>query len=140
MHPDAIRLGLAPEHAEKFGKQAAAFYAEGDYAAAAEAAKLATFCNKTIVSNWTLLGASKAHLGQTQDARAAFDQALVIDPNDIPAWVSLGELCIGEKDFSNAAKALQKAVELDKSGTHPAARRARMLLVSRKQWQHGIPK
>lgn len=139
MHPDAQKLGLTPKDADKFFRQAVAFYERQDWGGAVDSIRVAITCNKTIAKYWVLFGASFAHLGMVDYAMMAFNRSLELDPTDISAWVSVGELQIVNKDFSSAQKALQKAVELDKSGDNPSAKRARMLLVARKQWQHGIP-
>jgi RNA polymerase-associated protein CTR9 len=137
--PDAAALGLSAKNAPKFFRQAVSLYSRQDYHAATEAARLAVACNKSVAAHWVIFGACFARLGELDYAKTAFDHALELDANDIGCWVGLGELQIAKKDFSAASKALQKAVELDKTGQHAGAKRARMLLVSRKQWNYGIP-
>jgi tetratricopeptide (TPR) repeat protein len=137
-HPDAKKLGLKAKDAAKFLRQAVSLYDQQDYVGAVDAARLAVACNNKAAPHWVIFGASFARVGRLEYAKMAFDRALELDPSDIGCWVSLGELQIAQKDFSAAMKALQKAVELDKTGQHPAARRARMLIVSRKQWTTGI--
>jgi tetratricopeptide (TPR) repeat protein len=139
MHPSARKLGFRPEDGAEFKKKAAAFFSANDFPGALDAAKLAVGCDPCEPDNWVLLAASHAKMGQLKAAIAALKSGIAIVDDHIPTWVALGEVFITGKNFPAAMKALQKAVELDKTGTHPGARRARMLLVARKQWPHGLP-
>ncbi len=139
MHANARKLGFRPEDGAEFKKKAAAFFVANDFSSALDAAKLAAACDPLDQDHWVLIAASHAKLGQLKAAVGALKRSVSVSDDHIPTWVALGEVFISGKNFSAAMKALQKAVELDKLGTHPGARRARMLLVARKQWTHGLP-
>lgn len=136
---EAKAVGLGPEHAALYFAQATEFFAKNEFLPAHAAAVLAASCDNRNAKHWTLLGAVSAQLRMFGFARKMFDEAVARDPNEVAAYVGIGEILIVQQDFSAAQKALQKAVEADKLGQSPASQRARMLLVSRGQWKNGIP-
>ncbi|MNL10349.1 Tetratricopeptide repeat protein [compost metagenome] len=54
---------------------------------------------------------SRHHLGDALGARKALEQSLELAPADVDLLVSLGDLCLGEKDFPQAYDYFTRALE-----------------------------
>lgn len=94
---------------------------------AAEHARAVTASEPKSFEAWVLLGIASARQKNLREAIGCFQRALEQRPNDVQAWVDLGECCLGISDWARAGKALGRAIELDPKSQHPAGRRARAL-------------
>jgi tetratricopeptide (TPR) repeat protein len=102
---------------------------EHDHLAAARAyASAAVDLAPTVFDGWLALGLVAAKQRDYASAVAAYVRALEIAPNDIACWTDLGELLLALLDLPGAARALSRAIALDKDATHPHGRRARALV------------
>lgn len=75
-----------------------------------------------------LLGSIYQIEGLPDAAYYRYTQALKAVPNDVNTLTNRGEVLAGLGKNKEAAEDLKQAILLDKSGNHPAARRARLLL------------
>ena len=58
------------------------------------------------------LGVLRRAQGRLADALAEFQRVIAIDPKSAPAYVELGQTLILERDYSGAASAFERAVEI----------------------------
>lgn len=75
------------------------------------------------------LGAALLKLKRPESAISELGLAVDLNPSDVTAHVSLGELACQFGEIDTAVQHLEKAVLLDPSGRDPSANRARALLV-----------
>jgi tetratricopeptide (TPR) repeat protein len=61
------------------------------------------------------LGDLLLHTGRDSDAERYFKQAIALDPGFIPAYASLGILCVHQRRYAEAKKYLQKATSSPQS-------------------------
>lgn len=59
------------------------------------------------------LGVAYAHLGRTQEARAAFDRAVELEPGLADTWAQIGLLQVNARDYAGAEASLSRALELN---------------------------
>lgn len=69
-----------------------------------------------------------------------YTQSLKFSPDDIFVIVNRGETLIHMQRPREAAEDLKRAIQLDPQGTHPVARRARILLTNISNVQRWAPK
>jgi tetratricopeptide (TPR) repeat protein len=74
-----------------------------------------------------LLGSSLQHQNKIDEALDHYSQAILLFPEDINSYTNRGELYLKSGKLAEAAADLAKAVELDTTGNHPSAMRARLL-------------
>lgn len=77
-----------------------------------------------------MLGAIYQKIGQDEAAIARYSKALSLFPNDINSLTNRGELYLKTGKMQEAAADLKKAIGLDQGKKHPAANRARLLVVA----------
>ena len=77
-----------------------------------------------------MLGAIYQKMGQDEAAIARYSKALSMYPNDINSLTNRGELLLKTGKMQEAASDLKKAIDLDSGKRHPAANRARLLVVA----------
>ena len=76
----------------------------------------------------TLLGSALQQQGRVEEAIAEYTEALKLFPEDVSAMTNRGELHLKAGNIREAAADLKRAAQLDVTGKHPAANRARLLL------------
>lgn len=86
---------------------------------------------------WAGLGAARAALKDDAGAEMAMEKALSLNEQDIYSIVNLGELLLGKRRDEEALALFVKAIELDSKCVHPAALRARALILSTKRLVEG---
>ncbi len=62
---------------------------------------------------WTELGTARFQLQKLDDAAKAYEKALELKPDYLPALVNLGKLRLAQKKYDQAIEPLTKAVEAD---------------------------
>ena len=77
---------------------------------------------------WTGYGMALAKTNQTGQAISAFERHLELRPKNIEAWCVLAELSMDQLDWTRAARALEKCLQLDPQSKHPSGARARALI------------
>lgn len=107
---------------------AARAYEEDDLRGAELAAKTVLATDRDNHAAWMILGGSVAKQKYFRLAVQCFEHALRLRPNDVDAWVALGESFVSLLDYKGASVALRRALELDPRAEHPAGRRARAIV------------
>jgi tetratricopeptide (TPR) repeat protein len=103
-------ISLHPDSAEPYDQLAKFEFNRGDYPAAAADFRRALSvapANPAILSN---LGSSLAHAGFFEESRTALEESIRLAPS-FPAWESLGDLELRQKNFPAAATDYEKALE-----------------------------
>lgn len=72
-------------------------------------------------------------LGQHDNAKRAYEQALAAFPDDLYLIAGMGELLTDSGDFDGAYPFLLRAIERDPKAEHPAGARARLVVVRLKR-------
>ena len=70
-----------------------------------------------LASTYANLGAAYRKLGEDEKARASYDQALRLNPNQFNAYLGLGELLEKQSRLDDAISNYSKAVELRPTDT-----------------------
>lgn len=96
-----------------------AAFAAGDHAKAIEKAQAATRADPSLTIAWNLLGRAQAQqfaksrdAAAAKQAHAAFERAVKLDPNFLPAWQNLAELYEREGRMKDAAEAYGKVLAI----------------------------
>ena len=69
-------------------------------------------------SLWNKLGATLAHLGQTEEAIDAYHRALEIKPNFVRVWANLGMAHAFKRDYEEAVRLYLNALALNPNAKH----------------------
>lgn len=91
-------------------------YTKGDYNGAIKEiqAGLNAGVSEEIKSDlWTIMGNSYDQIGKTEEAVAAHEKAIELDPKSAKAWTNLGATYRRTGDFEKAESSYQKALEID---------------------------
>src|SRR5207249_4538440 len=64
------------------------------------------------------LGLALERQGRLPEARAAFQQALDLDPSDLPSWVGLASVARRQADWETEAQACARAITLRPGAAH----------------------
>jgi tetratricopeptide (TPR) repeat protein len=78
--------------------------------------------------------------GDFASAEKYLEKAAALEPSDVAVGANLGEVLLRQGKIEAAVTALQHAAELDKSGKHAGAIRARAILVALEQGSVSEPK
>ncbi|MFL6256933.1 MAG: FG-GAP-like repeat-containing protein [Pyrinomonadaceae bacterium] len=104
-------LGLDPKLALARTNLAIALYNVPDLAAAQKEAEAAALASPNAPQPPYILGLIARQQNRTDDAVAAFQRVLKIDPRDVGANVQLGQLYVQQRKFTEAVAALRTALE-----------------------------
>ncbi|MDQ0454424.1 tetratricopeptide repeat-containing sulfotransferase family protein [Rhizobium paknamense] len=85
-------LALAPDHLEALNETTFRALMEGEFEAALEFARRATEAAASDFTAWFYLGQTLQGLGRTEEAKAAYDRALEIDPDNSDVFLLSGML------------------------------------------------
>ena len=91
-------------------------YTKGDYNGAIKdiQAGLNAGVSEEIKSDlWTIMGNSYDQLGKAEEAVAAHEKSIELDPKSAKAWTNLGATYRRMGDFEKAESSYQKALEVD---------------------------
>jgi tetratricopeptide (TPR) repeat protein len=84
-----------------------------DLAGAQREAEKAATSNPSAPQSPYILGLIAKSQNRTEDAIAAFQRVLKIDPRDVGANVNIGQLYAGARNYTDAIKAFRTAIEVD---------------------------
>ncbi len=84
----------------------------GRHADALETIKEVLEINSESAAAWNNLGIICQHIGKLDEARAAFERAYKLNPEQADPLINLGSVCLRQSDPGNALQYLQLAVEL----------------------------
>jgi tetratricopeptide (TPR) repeat protein len=104
-------LGLDPKLALARTNLAIALYNVPDLAAAQKEAEAAAIASPNAPQPHYILGLIARQQNRTEDAYAAFQRVLKLDPRDVGANVQLGQLYVQQRKFPEAVAALRTALE-----------------------------
>lgn len=125
---DTVAKALGSNGGKSYARLASFFLQRGELESAEGAAELAVAINSDDTDGWVALGTARAKQKRYADAVPAFLEALRRRPVDIATWTDLGEAYVYLMDFTHAAQALERALELDPTGKDPWGRRARAIV------------
>ncbi len=109
----------APSREDVLLKLAAAYDELERYEAALTSLKELLELNRDSAQGWNNLAVVCQKLGRIEEARAAFEQAYRLQPENAVILISLGSIALKLSDPSRALEYLKLAIELDPG--HPAA-------------------
>ncbi|HEX7317631.1 MAG TPA: FG-GAP-like repeat-containing protein [Pyrinomonadaceae bacterium] len=104
-------LGLDPKLALARTNLAIALYNVPDLAASQKEAETAAAASPNAPQPHYILGLIARQQNRTEDAAAAFQRVLKIDPRDVGANVQMGQLYVQQRKFTEAVAALRLALE-----------------------------
>jgi tetratricopeptide (TPR) repeat protein len=84
----------------------------GDFANAAKSWQCVVDAVPSYVEGWQMLGTALAEEKQNDQALAAFEHALEIEPDTINARMGIGQIFASERKFDQAALEFQKALKI----------------------------
>ena len=77
---------------------------------------------------WKLLGSTFLFQDRRREARAAYEQALALEPDDPYTLVGLAEIALDAMRIDEGVALLERLFALDPDGRHPAVNRGRQVL------------
>ena len=110
---------------------------QGNLPAAEETAERIVATDPGNAEAWYLLGISRAGLGQTSGAIAAYREAVSLEPGFADAWNNLGDLLRRSGDLDGALEALNHALEIDPENAQ-ASLNAGMVSIQLRQFRPAI--
>ena len=131
-------LDLKEEEEARFVELGTALYHEGRVEAALNIFSGLTALRPERSDYWTALGAVLVRLERYDEARPVLKLACRMNPEDIAAWIGLGECELGLGSVEAAAEAFESALELDPEGQTEAGRRARALVHGLSRFFEGL--
>ena len=126
-------LDLFKVNAEQYGAILMAghtLFTEGRYEEARQLFEGLALLDAKNPYNHGMLGAIYQRLGNVEAAIARYSKALSLFSNDIYSLTNRGELLLKTGKLQEAAEDLKKAIALDPEKKHPAANRARLLVIA----------
>ena len=123
----AEAIGLSEETVAHIEQLAAALYSEDrlDEARTLFQGLVSLFPDRA--EYWSALGAVLTRMEHHEEAVPVLSVALHLNPEDTSALVNRGECFIALGQVEDAARDLERAIELDPGETDPASHRARQL-------------
>lgn len=123
-------LGLSTDDALRIARFGMGLLSRDDATSAEACGHVATKVAPKEPLGWLVLGAASARQRKDMQAIIAYQQATLLAPNTLHAWVDLGELYVRRMELALGAKALQRALELDPEAKDPVTQRAQLLIVN----------
>ena len=120
---------LSTENLESLLNTAVECYSDGDLARAEQILKGLILLSPKDARPVALYASTLLLQEKQLEAEEAYEQAYALDPNDMYVLATLGELKLKSLQIEAAAPYLEKLFALDPKGQHPAANRARQLVL-----------
>lgn len=103
----------APQDAEKLNRSATQAYQAERYEEAARLFKQAVEADPTNSGYWTNLGVAHSAAGDDSQALAAYRRATELNPNEISAFLFMGQLHLERESYTEAREAWEQVVRID---------------------------
>lgn len=124
----ASTLGLTPEALDTVEQLATALYAEGQLESALKLFKGLLILRPDRADSWSAVGAVLTRMEQYEEAIPYLSAALELDKEHTAALVNRAECYLALGQAEEAARDLDRAIELDPREEDPASHRARQLV------------
>lgn len=109
----AARAQRVPDKPDRLLRQGQAAFARADHAGAARHFLAVLAIDQTRAEAWKCLGDAIRRLGQPDQARQAYERALILRPDDAVTWFALAITLTGQRRIDAAIEAFGNGIRCD---------------------------